>query len=232
MTKFPKVVIPAAGLGIRLRPFSEFLPKELLPLPDGKPLIHRAVEEVVEAGFREIGIVVRKNKAIIKDYFKGTPFFSRLRFLNQPVPRGIGDAISRAAPWIQGAPFLLIFPDQFIVGRRNASRVLLNQHKKNKKEVLELASRVERKHIPHFTGRPFVHGGRNWFMVGRILFPEGAIRFFTSRSLKTHSRGEDSFYPAFDALLKDMPSRVVKVSGRAYDAGTIEGYRHLWRRDF
>jgi UTP--glucose-1-phosphate uridylyltransferase len=56
-----KAVIPAAGFGTRLQPFTLATPKELLPV-NRKPMIQLAVEEALSAGIRDIGIVIRHGK--------------------------------------------------------------------------------------------------------------------------------------------------------------------------
>ena len=45
----------AAGLGTRLQPYTQFLPKPLLPLM-GVPMIQFALDQVAEAGVKEVVI--------------------------------------------------------------------------------------------------------------------------------------------------------------------------------
>jgi dTDP-glucose pyrophosphorylase len=52
-----KGLILAAGEGSRLRPFTFSRPKHLIPLL-GKPMIRYAVDDLVEAGVRDISVVV------------------------------------------------------------------------------------------------------------------------------------------------------------------------------
>jgi hypothetical protein len=63
------VVIPAAGLGVRFRPLSRIMPKELLPM-GGKPLIHHALEEADRAGFEQAVVVLSPTKSSIREYFE------------------------------------------------------------------------------------------------------------------------------------------------------------------
>ena len=65
-----KAIIPAGGLGTRWLPITKSIPKELIPI-NLKPMIQYAVEEAVSSGIKEILIVIRKDKEIIIDYFKG-----------------------------------------------------------------------------------------------------------------------------------------------------------------
>jgi len=52
-----KAVVPAGGIGTRLRPFTLTMPKELLPVAR-KPMVQVAVEEALASGITEIGIVI------------------------------------------------------------------------------------------------------------------------------------------------------------------------------
>ena len=68
MTKVRKAVIPAAGFGTRFLPQTKAMPKEMLPIVD-KPVIQYVVEELVEAGIKDIIIVTGYHKRTIEDHF-------------------------------------------------------------------------------------------------------------------------------------------------------------------
>lgn len=61
-------IIPAAGSGTRFLPQTKAMPKEMLPLID-KPIIQYVVEELVDAGIKDIIIVGNSNKRSIEDHF-------------------------------------------------------------------------------------------------------------------------------------------------------------------
>jgi len=63
-----KAVITAAGLGTRFLPVVKSVPKEMLAVIN-KPIIQYVVEECVEAGIKDIVIVVRQGNTTINDYF-------------------------------------------------------------------------------------------------------------------------------------------------------------------
>ena len=63
-----KAVIAAAGFGTRFLPQTKAMPKEMLPLID-KPIIQYVVEELVEAGIKDIIIISGYNKRSIEDHF-------------------------------------------------------------------------------------------------------------------------------------------------------------------
>jgi UTP--glucose-1-phosphate uridylyltransferase len=68
MKKPTKAIIAAAGFGTRFLPQTKAMPKEMMPLID-KPIIQYVVEELVDAGIRDIIIVGSSNKRAIEDHF-------------------------------------------------------------------------------------------------------------------------------------------------------------------
>jgi UTP--glucose-1-phosphate uridylyltransferase len=68
MKKPTKAIIAAAGFGTRFLPQTKAMPKEMMPLID-KPIIQYVVEELVEAGIKDIIIVGSSNKRSIEDHF-------------------------------------------------------------------------------------------------------------------------------------------------------------------
>ena len=64
MNKIKKAVVPVAGLGTRMLPATKATPKEMLPLVD-KPLIQYIVNECVNAGIKEIVLVIHSSKNAI-----------------------------------------------------------------------------------------------------------------------------------------------------------------------
>lgn len=62
-----RVLILAAGMGTRLRPLTDQIPKALVPL-NGKPLLHYQLETFAGAGLTDIGIVTGYRNTAFQDY--------------------------------------------------------------------------------------------------------------------------------------------------------------------
>jgi NDP-mannose synthase len=62
-----KAVILAGGLGTRLRPFTEVIPKPLLPI-GGKSIIQIQIERLKDCGFKEIFICTNYKSNYIEDF--------------------------------------------------------------------------------------------------------------------------------------------------------------------
>lgn len=79
-----KGLILAAGRGTRLRPLTHTRPKPAIRVA-GRPIIHYAVENLLEAGVREIGVVVSpETERDLKVALEGYP----VRYVLQEEPQG------------------------------------------------------------------------------------------------------------------------------------------------
>ena len=72
-----QAIIPLAGLGTRLLPLSSVIPKELLPI-NGKPGLQYILDECIEAGIKEIILIISKKKNMIKNYFYNDKFYKTI----------------------------------------------------------------------------------------------------------------------------------------------------------
>lgn len=107
-----KAMILAAGLGTRLRPLTETLPKPLLPLA-GKPMIVYHVETLAAAGVTELVINVSWLGALIEQHLRdGAALGVCIRYSREPDgPLDTGGGIRRALPLLGEQPFLLVAGD-------------------------------------------------------------------------------------------------------------------------
>ena len=106
-----RAVVPAAGFGTRLRPLTNAIPKEMLPI-GRKPVLHHVVDELLTAGLTEVLFVISPRKEMIREYFgDGSEFGINCEYTIQPEMRGLGDAILRSEPWTANEPFMVAFGD-------------------------------------------------------------------------------------------------------------------------
>ena len=123
-----KAIIPAAGLGTRLFPFTASIPKELLPVFD-QPLIQYALDEAASLGIEEAIVVTSAQKPALEEFLTSTREQSsipRLTLVSQPAPKGLGHAVLTAADAVGDEPFLVLLPDDLVFGETSASRQILD----------------------------------------------------------------------------------------------------------
>jgi UTP--glucose-1-phosphate uridylyltransferase len=129
-TTVRKAIVPAGGLGTRVRGITGDLPKELLTVA-AKPLIVRAIEGLAASGLCEIAVVISPAKESIRKFLLGNPpeflapqldahlkvLFNActFSFFVQPQPSGLADAVSLCREFVGSEPFALIMPDNILL---------------------------------------------------------------------------------------------------------------------
>lgn len=112
-----KALITAGGKGSRLRPLTYTANKHLIPIAN-KPMIHYAIEAVVEAGITELGIVINPDtgEEIQQALGQGEAWGVQVTYILQEVPLGLAHCIQVAETFIGGEPFVLYLGDNVVVG--------------------------------------------------------------------------------------------------------------------
>ena len=117
--RFYKAIIPAAGLGERLHPVTQVLPKEMFPV-GRHPAIEWVIAEAVAGGCRQIAVVISPCKQIIREYLTTygsfSPAFCELTFIIQSEPLGLGHALLLAREFADGQPVAVLLPDELTDG--------------------------------------------------------------------------------------------------------------------
>lgn len=250
-------VIPCAGLGTRMLPLTRVVPKELLPLGH-KPLIEHAIDELKEAGIEHVIIVMREGKEILQRHLtEPYPFPERahcpgpvpksmqLDFVIQKEPLGLGDALLAARKAIKGMPFVMLLPDQLLMGSPGATAQLVS-HYQGQQTLSSMVS-VPVAETELFAGaRGFEVTGEGpvYTLVG-LLGETGTPQLSNrKRSVRGFGRtvfsatfleqidensDESEFTLAFTRFLAEGRHDVVHLEGRPIDVGTRVAYQHFWK---
>lgn len=161
MNKPTKAIIAAAGFGTRFLPQTKAMPKEMLPLIN-KPIIQYIVEELVEAGIKDIIIVGSSNKRAIEDHFdmpnedllanlraggsKKQPYIDELErlsnlanfiYVRQKGPYGNATPLMSAAHLInKDESFIYTFADDFFVATPSRFQQMIDIYQQHDGAVL------------------------------------------------------------------------------------------------
>ena len=147
MSTIKKIVITAAGKGTRLFPLTKETPKEMMPIyiksskkakPILKPILQVIFDSAYYMGIRDFCFVVGRGKRSIEDHFlisengeqemKKNPeikdYFTKLQncnltYVQQPSPKGFGDAVLKAKSFVNNDSFLLHAGDDAILSHKN-----------------------------------------------------------------------------------------------------------------
>ena len=123
-------VVMAGGLGTRLRPLTEDLPKPMLPV-GGRPLMERIVEQLQQAGIRRVHVTTHyKPEKIIEHFGDGQSFGVELSYVNESLPLGTGGALGLLP--VPQEPLLVINGD--ILTQVNF-RAMLAYHQEHQAEM-------------------------------------------------------------------------------------------------
>jgi len=89
-----RAVVMAGGFGTRLLPLTEDLPKPMLPVGT-KPLLELIVEQLRDAGIRQVNVATHYKSEVISDHFKdGQDFGVDIKYVREDQPLGTAGALS------------------------------------------------------------------------------------------------------------------------------------------
>jgi UTP--glucose-1-phosphate uridylyltransferase len=255
-----RALIPAAGRGTRLLPFSKAVPKELAPIVS-TPALEYVVAEAADNGVSDVLVVLGPGKEAISDYFvpnaeleaalaaKGdretlamvrrAAGLATIYHVEQPQPRGLGDAVAHGEQFAAGEPLAVLLPDEIIDDRDELLGPMLDVFADRGGIVLALIE-VSREQISRY-GCALLAAGADpaadvvaiadvvekpnaeeapstLAIMGRYVLPNEI--FGALRSTEPGVGGEIQLTDALQALAaRGVPMHGVIFRGRRYDTG-------------
>ena len=106
-----KIVLPVAGNGLRLRPYTENVPKCLLPVA-GKTILDWIVEDSLGLKPSETIFITGYKADVVDQFLTKRTAWGKTRTVIQSNPQGLGEAVSLALPYVDDdEPVLIILGD-------------------------------------------------------------------------------------------------------------------------
>lgn len=222
-----KGLILSGGKGTRLRPLTYTAAKQLVPVAN-KPVLFYAVEDLVEAGVTDLGIVVgdthEQIKAAVGD---GSKFGAKATYIEQAAPLGLAHAVKIAESFIGKERFVLFLGDNFI---REGVASFIREFEESSANAMVLVYRVPN---PQAFGVAEVEDGKvvrvvekpkeprtDLAIVGIYMFDHHV--FEAASGIQPSARGELEITDAIQWLVDhdyDVQARV--VSGYWIDTGKM-----------
>ncbi|HOI18690.1 MAG TPA: sugar phosphate nucleotidyltransferase [Candidatus Woesearchaeota archaeon] len=109
-----QAIIPAAGVGTRLRPHTHTLPKALITV-GGKPIIAHILDSLIKVGVDDVVVIIGYLGDKIKDYIEKSYPGLKSTFVEQKERKGLGHAIGMAKQYIF-SPVIIIYGDTLFEG--------------------------------------------------------------------------------------------------------------------
>lgn len=262
MNKITKAIIPAAGYGTRFLPQTKAMPKEMLPIVD-KPIIQYVVEEAVSAGITDIIMVTGMHKRSLEDHFDNNmELENRLRetgkdeladqiheigemanfiYVRQKGTYGNGTPILNASHLIGDEPFLVLWADDFVVGRVPRAKQLITAFEKlqrpiislievlgediSKYGVVDIAEKIDKKlyKLKNIVEKPTVDTApSNLASVGGYILTPDIVKFLEAQ--KPDDSGEIYLSSALQEYMQQNDMYGLKIEGNWHDTGNKEKY--------
>jgi NDP-mannose synthase len=217
-----KAVILAGGLGSRLRPFTEIIPKPLLPVGE-KSVLEIQIERLRKNGFTEIILATNYKADYIRNFFgDGSQFGVRIEVSKEEEPLGTAGPLTLLKDRLQ-EPFLVMNGD--ILTLANFSEIA----DYSRKHGTELTIGIKKHITPYAFGDIFFDGDYvtgieekpnivKFILAGVYLMTPGIFRYIPERQ-----------YFGMDKLIKTLlerGKRVAKYEIQQYwlDIGQIDDY--------
>jgi D-glycero-D-manno-heptose 1,7-bisphosphate phosphatase len=106
----PVVAVLCGGLGTRLGPLAQGLPKPMIPV-GGRPYLERVLESFADCGLRDFALLTGYRHEVIEGHFgDGARFGVRIAYSREHEPLGTGGALRQARDLI-GERFVLTYGD-------------------------------------------------------------------------------------------------------------------------
>ena len=121
-----KAVILAAGEGKRLRPFTETMPKVMLPVAN-KPILEHVFDALKNTGINDVILVVGYKKEVIMEHFKEYNDI-KITYVIQDKQLGTAHALLQAKKQIKDSSFVVI-PGDNIIDQKSIIKLMNDKSK-------------------------------------------------------------------------------------------------------
>jgi glucose-1-phosphate thymidylyltransferase len=220
-----KALIASGGRGTRLRPITHTRNKHLIPIAN-KPILHYAIEAAVDAGIRDIAIVVNADSdEVPRAIGDGSRWNARITYIPQETPGGLAQVVALAERFVGSDRFIFYLGDNMVVG---GVKRFVDEFEKSGCNCFLTLSKVK---DPERFGVPEIRDGRivgveekparpkSSYAVAGIYLYDSSI-FEAVKAIKPSARGELEISDAHQYLIdKGKKVGYAEITGWWKDTG-------------
>lgn len=145
-----KAMVLGAGIGRRLHPYTDNVPKLLLPVA-GQPLIDWVFDHLEQSKIEEVVINLPPKSEQVQEHL-AKRLYPKIHFLVEDELLGTGGAIKNAMPILGRDPFFVLHSNIIWINKGSTVfRRLTNYFNKDKMDILALT--VDKARVPWFKGK-------------------------------------------------------------------------------
>ncbi len=223
-----KGIILAGGSATRLRPVTLVTSKQLLPLYN-KPMIYFPLQTLLDAGIRDILIIVAPERAgdFLRILGSGKEFGAKFTYEIQDKPSGLSEAFIIGESFIGNDSCALVLGDNYfeddftsaVKTFKNGARVFAKKvPDPHRYGVVEFDEKNMVKSIEEKPKEP----KSNFAVVGMYIYDNTVV--VKAKSLKPSPRGEIEITDLNNLYLAEGSLDVGFVEGAWFDCGTFESW--------
>ena len=135
-----KGLLLAGGHGTRLRPLTFTGNKHMLPIAN-KPMILYGLEHLINAGIKEIGVILGPIKEDVRALLgDGSRFGVKITYIDQPEPKGLAHAIVVSQDFLRDEPFAMYLGDNML---KQGAKPLIGVFERERNDCVIGAAKVE-----------------------------------------------------------------------------------------
>jgi glucose-1-phosphate thymidylyltransferase len=223
----PVAIVPAAGIGTRLRPHTHTQPKVLLHVA-GKPILGHILDELPKLGIRKTVLIVGYMADRVVTYVREHHPDLEVEYVEQAERLGLGHAVSLAAPYAGDGSILIILGDTLfeadlasVLAGPTSSIGVKEVEDPRRFGIVELNGNgrvVRMVEKPDHPTSKLAITGVYYFQRGRPLFE--ALRDLQARNIRT--RGEFQLTDAMQRLVEGGEVLTTFPIEGWYDCGKTE----------
>jgi len=216
-----KGLLLAGGHGTRLRPLTFTGNKHMLPIAN-KPMILYGLEHLINAGIKEIGVILGPVKEDVRGLLgDGSRFGVKITYIDQPEPKGLAHAIAISQDFLKEEPFAMYLGDNML---KQGAKPMIDAFNKGENDCVIGVAKV--KDPSRYGIVVFDESGRikrliekpkepisDWALIGVYIFNDKI--FEATEKIKSSWRGELEITDAIQVLLN---------SGAKVDFQFVQGW--------